>query len=193
MSSGEPYETEFRLRRLDGACRWHVARAVPIRGAAGEIERWIGSNTDIELQKSATEELTQLAANLEREIAKHTDELVQSNAALKSEIAHRQVAEGRIHHLQKMESLGQLTGGIAHDFNNMLGVVIGSLNLMERRIKRGDSNVQQFIAGALEGANRAASLTPNACWPSHASSPWRRVWSRPTSWWRRCRTCCAGH
>ena len=38
---------------------------------------------------------------------------------------------------QKMEAVGQLTGGIAHDFNNMLAVVIGSLDLMQRRHRRG--------------------------------------------------------
>ena len=42
---------------------------------------------------------------------------------------------------------GQLTGGIAHDFNNMLGVVIGSLELMDRRIKNGD-----FAIGTLHGS-----------------------------------------
>jgi signal transduction histidine kinase len=38
-----------------------------------------------------------------------------------------------------MEAVGQLTGGIAHDFNNMLAIVIGSLNLMKRRLDRGET------------------------------------------------------
>ncbi len=33
---------------------------------------------------------------------------------------------------QKMESLGQLAGGIAHDFNNVLGIIMGSLDLLQR-------------------------------------------------------------
>jgi signal transduction histidine kinase len=38
-----------------------------------------------------------------------------------------------------MEVVGQLAGGIAHDFNNMLAVVIGSLDLLRRRIGKSDA------------------------------------------------------
>src|SRR5262249_54518714 len=51
------------------------------------------------------------------------------------------------------------TGGIAHDFNNMLAVVLGSLSLLERRLARGDTNPQQLIDAAKQGAERAAALT----------------------------------
>ena len=36
---------------------------------------------------------------------------------------------------------------------------ISSLNLLQRRLDRGDTDVQRFVASAMEGANRAASLT----------------------------------
>ena len=36
-----------------------------------------------------------------------------------------------------MEAVGQLTGGIAHDFNNLLTGIIGSLDLMQRRLDQG--------------------------------------------------------
>jgi len=49
------YETEFRLRRAEGLCRWHLARAMPIRANSDEITRWIGTNTDIEDQRAARE------------------------------------------------------------------------------------------------------------------------------------------
>jgi CheY-like chemotaxis protein len=58
-----------------------------------------------------------------------------------------------------MEAVGQLTGGIAHDFNNMLAVVIGSLNLLKRRLQRGEGDNMRFVDGALDGAERAATLT----------------------------------
>jgi PAS domain S-box-containing protein len=35
---------------------------------------------------------------------------------------------------QKMEAIGQLTGGIAHDFNNLLAAVLGSLQLLRKRL-----------------------------------------------------------
>lgn len=48
LQSGKAFEQEFPLRRADGVFRWHLTRAVPIHDAEGRIERWIGSNTDIE-------------------------------------------------------------------------------------------------------------------------------------------------
>ena len=50
---GQHYETEFRLRRYDGVCRWHLARAVPLRDVGGTIVRWIGTNTDVDDRKNA--------------------------------------------------------------------------------------------------------------------------------------------
>jgi signal transduction histidine kinase len=75
------------------------------------------------------------------------------------EIAERLKAEEQLRQAQKMEAVGQLTGGIAHDFNNMLAVVIGGLNLAQRRISKGDVDVGRFIHGAMDGARRAAELT----------------------------------
>ncbi|MEO5640767.1 MAG: PAS domain S-box protein [Sphingomicrobium sp.] len=51
LSSGASYETEFRIRRHDGEYRWHLVRALPIRGDDGRVARWIGTNTDIHDQK----------------------------------------------------------------------------------------------------------------------------------------------
>ncbi len=52
-SSGEPFETEFRLRDSTGAYRWHLTRAVPLHDARGAITAWVGTNTEIEAQKRA--------------------------------------------------------------------------------------------------------------------------------------------
>ena len=61
---------------------------------------------------------------------------------------------------QKMEAVGQLTGGIAHDFNNLLQGIVGSIDLVQRRIADGRvGEVQRFLNGAMTSANRAASLT----------------------------------
>jgi PAS domain S-box-containing protein len=42
---------------------------------------------------------------------------------------------------QKLEAIGQLTGGIAHDFNNLLTAVLGSLELLLKRLPD-DPNAQ---------------------------------------------------
>lgn len=72
IAGGHTYETQFRLRRHDGAWRWHIARALPIRGPDGVIIRWIGSNTDIEAQKVAEAALAELNATLESQVAART-------------------------------------------------------------------------------------------------------------------------
>lgn len=45
--TGEPWEDYFPLRGKDGRYRWFLSRAVPIRDATGQVDRWLGTNTDI--------------------------------------------------------------------------------------------------------------------------------------------------
>lgn len=69
-------------------------------------------------------------------------------------------AEEALRHSQKMEAVGQLTGGIAHDFNNILTGIVGSLDLLQAKISRGDvSDAARYINAAMTSANRAAALT----------------------------------
>ncbi|MCC4603620.1 PAS domain S-box protein [Xanthomonas campestris pv. parthenii] len=41
------YEMECELLRHDGQARWHLTRALPVRGEDGGIAEWIGTYTDI--------------------------------------------------------------------------------------------------------------------------------------------------
>lgn len=78
---------------------------------------------------------------------------------LRVEIGKREEQEERVRQLQKMEAVGQLTGGIAHDFNNLLTIIIGSLDMLQRRLSRGEMDNQRFLDAAVEGAQRGAKLT----------------------------------
>jgi signal transduction histidine kinase len=58
---------------------------------------------------------------------------------------------------QRDENLQRLTGGVAHDFNNLLTVVIGSLDMLGRRLT--EPRLNRLVAAAREAAERGASLT----------------------------------
>src|ERR1700682_5374364 len=59
---------------------------------------------------------------------------------------------------QKMEAIGQLTGGIAHDFNNLLMAVLGSLELMRKRLPD-DPRRRVLVGHDVQGAQRGSLLT----------------------------------
>jgi PAS domain S-box-containing protein len=68
LQSGERFEIEYRLRRADGAYRWHQVAAVPLRDAEGRVARWFGTCTDIELQIQSARILESMVAERTREL-----------------------------------------------------------------------------------------------------------------------------
>ncbi|MEO8039632.1 MAG: PAS domain-containing protein [Betaproteobacteria bacterium] len=74
LATGSNYEIEFRIRRVDGVYRWHLVRAIPIRSGDGTVARWVGTNTDIDDQRSDREALAALNATLEQRVDERTRE-----------------------------------------------------------------------------------------------------------------------
>jgi PAS domain S-box-containing protein len=68
LASESLYEVEFRMRRRDGAYRWFLARALPMRDADGAVTHWLGTNTDMEDQRAAREILMSTNAVLEQRV-----------------------------------------------------------------------------------------------------------------------------
>lgn len=73
VKTGEDYEIEYRFKRAsDGAYRWHLGRAMPVRNAAGEIIKWCGTSTDIHDHKLASEERNEILAR--EQVVRHEAE-----------------------------------------------------------------------------------------------------------------------
>ncbi|HKJ78055.1 MAG TPA: PAS domain S-box protein, partial [Prolixibacteraceae bacterium] len=83
LATGKPYEIEYRLKRHDGKYRWHLGRAMPLFDNKGNINRWLGTNTDIHKQKTA-----------ENRLARANQKLTNQNTKLKQ---MRQLRENLLH------------------------------------------------------------------------------------------------
>ena len=128
------FATEGWRARKDGSRFWARVLLTAIHDETGELQGFAKLTHDETKQKEA-------------------------EAALVRETEERERAEAQLRQAQKMESLGQLTGGIAHDFNNMLGVIIASLEVLQRRLKTDDAKLLDPIRHALEASERSAALT----------------------------------
>ncbi|MFN3620736.1 ATP-binding protein, partial [Sphingorhabdus sp.] len=94
----------------------------------------------------------------QRTLRQANDKLATAIAELQAEVETREAAESQLRQAQKMEAIGQLTGGIAHDFNNMLAIILGGIDIAERRLADTE-RARVALTHAKEGANRAADLT----------------------------------
>jgi PAS domain S-box-containing protein len=68
LTTGEPYEIEYRLRHHTGEYRWTLGRALPVRDDDGTIVRWVGTCTDIHEQKQIGQQNEILSRELSHRI-----------------------------------------------------------------------------------------------------------------------------
>ncbi len=165
LNTGGDYSIEYRVIWPDGSQHWMDVRTRAVRGADGSLKSLVGVCSDITARKTAEIErenlLEQLAAErtaLAELTATLEQRVEQRTADLMKEVAAREKAQEQLRQAQKMETIGQLTGGVAHDFNNLLMAVMGNLDLLRKRLPD-DPRLQRLVDGALQGAERGASLT----------------------------------
>jgi PAS domain S-box-containing protein len=165
LRRGIDYNIEYRNIWPDGSVHCVETRARVVRRPDGRARSLVGVCVDISARKTAdierdmllqqlTTERTALAvltATLEQRVHERSSDLMK-------EVAAREKAQEQLRQAQKMETIGQLTGGVAHDFNNLLMAVMGNLDLLRKRMPD-DPRLHRLVDGAMQGAERGASLT----------------------------------
>jgi PAS domain S-box-containing protein len=79
-------------------------------------------------------------------------------AKITRDITEKRASEAKLRQAQKMEAVGQFTGGAAHDFNNLLMAILGSLEILRKRLPN-DPRLLALLDNAMQGAKRGSSLT----------------------------------
>lgn len=158
IETGADYHISYRTIWPDGSTHGAEIRAQLHRDRAGKPLKLVGVSADITDRLNAEEQQRRQNEILEERVAERTRELEQAHALMLAEVSQRERAEEQLRHAQKMESIGQLTGGVAHDFNNLLMAVLGNLELLRKHVGD-DPKATRLIDGALQGAQRGASLT----------------------------------
>ena len=118
LSTGEPHEIEYRLRMADGTYCYMLRRVVAVLDAAGQIEQWLATCTDISEIVAARHAQAMSLEQLEIMVVERTRDLEQTQAKLARSA--------------RLQALGQLVAGIAHDFNNVLHGVRGCADLIHK-------------------------------------------------------------
>ncbi len=110
------------------------------------------------LQQQRTE-LQRMNDALELRVAERTDALLSTNNRLQVEIAERELTEANLRQVQKLQAVGQLAAGIAHNFNNVLGAMLGSTELLQKRLAGADSAQIRLLEIAKAAVARGSWLT----------------------------------
>ncbi len=106
----------------------------------------------------ASGEVADIVVTARPERDPHTGQFIHSLSVI-TDVTARNRAEAALRQAQKMEALGGLTSGVAHDFNNLLMIILGSLQLLQRRLPAQDARAARLLDAAFQGARRGQALT----------------------------------
>ena len=154
MLGYEPEEMGGKLERWLG--RVHPDDAARVRR---EVAAAVGHGEIFSSEYRARRKTGEYAALLDRGLILRDPDgkAVRLVGAITDLTASKQLQD-QLRQVQKIEAVGRLAGGIAHDFNNLLTALLGSTELLQRRLAE-DHLAQQELATIQRTARRAATFT----------------------------------
>ncbi|MDQ6980577.1 MAG: MHYT domain-containing protein [Ghiorsea sp.] len=119
---------------------------------------------ELELGKPVLSILSNKAKNSNLyEVAQNAFPLYDNNdcingfAIIQRDITLQKKVEKKLHHADRVSSLGVLAGGIAHDFNNILTAILGNASLAVKKV-HADEPVYKHIDNIVQASHSAADL-----------------------------------
>ena len=93
VETGQPYDSEYRIRRADGVYRWFHVRGLPLRDTEGFSVRWYALHTDIDDRKRFEEALRASEEGFRRIVDSIPGLVCTMNAAGEVQLLNRRVLE----------------------------------------------------------------------------------------------------
>lgn len=144
FAAGHSYGGETLYLRPDGSTVWADIQVSPVHHGGGTARSALAIVQDVTARRQAEARLRLLTETLEAQVVADTDKLRGAETALAQSL--------------KMEAVGRLTGGIAHDFNNLLTAIVGSLELLQKRVADEPRSLR-LASAAFQAALRGVKLT----------------------------------